>query len=411
MRRRLAIVLIASGLAAGVTGLAAAPAEAGKYASIVVDADSGRTYHASYADSQRYPASLTKMMTLYLLFDALDRGTVRLTQRLPVSAKAASQPPTKMALAPGSTISVEDAILSLAIKSANDVAVVVAEALGGSEAGFARMMTKRARQLGMKRTTFRNASGLPHTGQVTTARDMSRLARALMHQHARYFHYFSRKSFRFGARTYPTHNRLLRSYEGATGIKTGYIRASGYNLVASATRDGRSLIGVVFGGQSSASRNDHMEALLDNAFAMAGPAREESGVQLARVTGKPEEKLLPPPVKPGSRVAPVSESVAPAPTPPASPDQDWGIQVGAFRHSEPAADEARRAKTLAPQLLSEARPVVVQTYHDGTTYFRARLVGLSREDTHRACAALVRKKMRCMPVSPSGRIAMAVADG
>lgn len=411
MRRFLALVLLGSGLAAGLCGVAASPAHAGKYASMVIDADSGRVYHARHADAQRYPASLTKMMTLFLLFDAIERGKLRLSQKLPVSARAARQPPTKLALRPGSSISVENAILALAVKSANDVAVVVAEALGGSEAGFARMMTKRARQLGMKRTTFRNASGLPHSGQVSTARDMTRLARAVMLHHKRYFHYFSRKSFRYGARTYATHNRLLRSYEGTTGIKTGYIRASGYNLVASATRNGRRLIGVVFGGRSSATRNKHMEELLDKGFALAGPGRPESHVQLARVSGRPEATLLPPPTKPGSTVAAVRKSVAPMPTKEATPEHDWGIQVGAFRHSEPAADEARRAKSLAPQLLATARPIVVQTYHDGATYFRARLVGLSKDDTRRACAALVRKKMRCMPVSPSGRIAMAVADG
>jgi D-alanyl-D-alanine carboxypeptidase len=234
--------------------------------SLAVDVTSGRTVHALDADRQRYPASLAKMMTLYLLFDAIDSGKLSLNSRLRVSRRAAAQPPTKLGLLPGRTIMVRDAILALATQSANDVAVVVAEALAGSEGAFAARMTAKARGLGMRRTTFRNASGLHHTQQKTTARDMALLGRALLRDFPRRYAIFATRSFRYGGARYGNHNRLLGVYQGMDGIKTGYTDEAGFNLVASAKREDRRILGVVMGAPSSAERNALMVQLLDEGF-------------------------------------------------------------------------------------------------------------------------------------------------
>src|SRR5208282_1168561 len=209
-------------------------------------------------DGRTHPASLTKMMTLYLTFESLESGQLHKTQSLRVSAHAASQQPSKLELAAGETITVEQAILALTVKSANDAAVVLAEAIGGSESEFAQTMTQKARELGMTGTTFRNASGLPNPGQVTTARDMAKLARALIRDYPQYYGYFSAREFTFQGNEIPTHNHVLVEYEGADGLKTGYIHSSGFNLVTSAVRNGRRLIGVVMGGQTSSQRDHAM---------------------------------------------------------------------------------------------------------------------------------------------------------
>ncbi|MDJ0981468.1 MAG: serine hydrolase [Kiloniellales bacterium] len=252
-------------LALAAAMLTAAPAQA-KYASVVIDAETGEVLHAKNSNTRNYPASLVKMMTLYMVFDALEKRKLKLNQGLRVSRRAAGMPPSKLGLRRGQTIRVKEAILALVTKSANDVAVVVAEAIGGTESQFARKMTKKARKLGMKRTTFRNASGLPNRRQLSTARDMATLARALIRDFPQYYHFFATQKFKYRGRTYRNHNKLLRTYSGADGIKTGYIRASGYNLVASSVRNGRRVIAVVFGGKTSRSRNRHTATLLDRGF-------------------------------------------------------------------------------------------------------------------------------------------------
>lgn len=234
--------------------------------SVVIDAGTGRTLYADDAREVKYPASLTKMMTLYLLFERLSRGETKMSTRMRVSRHAASMPPTKLGLRPGSTISVRDAILALTTKSANDIAVVVAEALAGSESRFATRMTAKARALGMQNTTFRNASGLHHPQQKTTAQDMAMLGRALLRDHPRYYANFGVRTFAYGKARYGNHNRLLGAYRGVDGIKTGFTNASGYNLVASAKRNNIRVIGVVMGSPSSAARNALMMRLLDRGF-------------------------------------------------------------------------------------------------------------------------------------------------
>lgn len=237
-----------------------------KYASIVIDMESGQVLHARNADAPRYPASLTKVMTLYMVFEALDEGTLALTDEMNVSTKAAKASPSKLGLRTGSTITVEQGINALVTKSANDVAVVIAEHLGGSESRFAALMTVKARSLGLRDTRFYNASGLPDARQVSTARDMAKLAEAMLVNHRDQYDYFSQRSFKFGRVTHRNHNRLLGLVDGVDGIKTGYTRASGFNLMSSAERDGNRVIVVMLGGRTSAARNAHVTDLLEAAF-------------------------------------------------------------------------------------------------------------------------------------------------
>ncbi|MCB1490816.1 MAG: D-alanyl-D-alanine carboxypeptidase [Rhodobiaceae bacterium] len=271
-----------------VLGMSASPQAAhadNKYAAIVVDHQTGKVLFSRYADSPRYPASLTKVMTLYLLFDELEAGRAKLSDRITISAHAASMPPSKLGLKPGSTIRVEDAIRALVTKSANDIAAAVGEHIAGSESAFAERMTRKARALGMRRTSFRNASGLPDSKQVTTARDLVTLSRAMMTNHPRYYRYFSTRTFRYAGRAYGNHNRLLGVVKGVDGIKTGYTRASGFNLITSVSRDNRHLVAVVMGGKTGKSRNQHMTSLINQylpqAIARKEPPRVPPGVMVA----------------------------------------------------------------------------------------------------------------------------------
>ncbi len=242
---------------------------------MVIESNSGQLISTANPDEYRFPASLTKMMTIYMLFEQLRAHHLALTDAVPVSAWAASMPPTKLGLIPGTYLTVEQALLGLVTKSANDAATALGELMGGDEERFAQMMTMRARGLGMAHTTFRNASGLPDWGQVTTARDMVMLARHLVQDFPEYYHYFSTPSFQFHGRTILNHQTLLRTYPGADGLKTGYIEASGYNVVTSAMRNDVRLIGVVFGAASGGERDAHMAALLDQGFQRLGVAPVE----------------------------------------------------------------------------------------------------------------------------------------
>lgn len=239
-----------------------AAASADKSAALVLDANTARILYAQNADATRYPASLTKMMTLYILFEELDAKRLTLSTKLSVSANASRQAPSKLGLKPGNTIKVEDAILALVTKSANDVAVVVAEHIGGSVSGFAARMNRAAKALGMSRTTFRNPHGLPDPGQVTTARDLARLAQGLQDRFPSYYLYFGKRTFTYRGVRIRNHNRLLGSVEGVDGIKTGYTRASGFNLVTNVNRGGRHIIAVVMGGKSASSRDARMRELI-----------------------------------------------------------------------------------------------------------------------------------------------------
>lgn len=263
-----AALLVLLAFAAG-----SAPAHASpQYAALILDAQNGRILHAANIDTQVHPASLTKIMTLYMVFDALRDGRLTMDQQIPISSRAASMPPSKLGLAAGQSIKVEDAIMALVTKSANDIAVAVAEALAGSESEFARQMTALAQSsLDMPNTVFMNASGLPDSRQVTTARDMVNLAIRMRAHFPEYYPLFATRSFTYQGVAHRNHNGLLRDYPGMDGIKTGFINASGFNLVASAEQNGLRVHGVIFGGRSAQTRNDRMAELLDYGFAHLGP--------------------------------------------------------------------------------------------------------------------------------------------
>jgi D-alanyl-D-alanine carboxypeptidase len=237
-----------------------------KYSSLVINADTGVILHQNEAGKSRYPASLVKIMTLYLTFQAIENGKLSMDSKLKVSAKAAAQAPSKLGLREGSHIAVKDAILALIIKSANDIAVVLAESIEGTEAQFAKKMTATAKKLGMNHTNFVNASGLHNQKQVTTAFDMARLAVALRRDYPTYYPLFNTSKFVYNGAVYTSHNRVTKTYRGADGLKTGFINASGFNLVTSASRNGNNIIGVVFGGQTTKRRDQQMVKLLDKAF-------------------------------------------------------------------------------------------------------------------------------------------------
>jgi D-alanyl-D-alanine carboxypeptidase len=329
------------------------------FSSIIVDGNSGATLSANNPDASRHPASLTKIMTLYLLFERLDAGKMKLDTEMEVSEHASEQAPTKLGLRPGQTITVEDAIKGLVTRSANDAAVVIAEAIGGDEDDFAKLMTHKARALGMSRTVYRNASGLPDDDQVTTARDQSTLGRAIQDRFPRYYRYFSTTAFNYHGHSIANHNHLLGSVEGVDGIKTGYTRASGFNLVTSMRRGNRHLVGVVMGGHSGGSRDAIMRSLLaenlekaatrrtvaaiternpSDANADVAEAEAESQpaptVQIqGAVQAAPAEPAAPPPVR---SVAPALRAVVSAATAAMPPQTKSDARVKSDGKSEPA---------------------------------------------------------------------------
>lgn len=315
-----AAVVLATGIAATAkTAEAAAPKGVypDRYAAIVVDTATGKVLYEANADARRYPASLTKMMTLYVLFEDLDRGRFRLDSRLTVSAVAASQPPSKLGLRAGDTITVEDAIKALVTKSANDAAATIGENLAGSIPAFAERMTRTARAIGMSNTVFRNANGLPNPGQYTSARDMMKLGVALQVRFPSYYGYFQTRSFAFRGHTIGNHNNLLGRIDGVDGIKTGYIAASGFNLVTSIKRDGRKLVAVVMGGRTARSRDAHMVQLINTYLPAASRARGYDDDLVASIKAAPKVAAsVPMPVVAAAVVPPVG---ADHPVPPPRP--------------------------------------------------------------------------------------------
>ena len=379
-----------------------AVARESRYASIVIDADNGKVLYAVNPDRRSYPASLTKVMTLYLLFDALEHGKLRMNSRLAVSAHAARQAPSKLNLKPGESIEVEDAVLALVTKSANDVAVVVAEALGGSEDDFAELMTRKARQLGMSATTYRNASGLPNPGQVSSPRDQAALARALVRDHAHYYHYFSTRQFKWRGQPISTHNRLMLRYQGADGIKTGYINASGFNLIASAKRDGKRIVGVVFGGDTAGWRDNNMAQILDKGF-----ARLHGGADLRSASVEEEDRadldtLIAAASSEKGQLARASFKSADDQQDVGDADPDtWGIQVGAFRDYKTSHKAASQAAKKLGGLVSAASVDVSTAKSGKRTFYRSRLVGFTEDQARAACKRLSRAKQNCALVQPS----------
>src|SRR5882724_3703185 len=277
------------------------PTDPSKDAALILDGETGRTLYSRNASAERHPASLTKMMTLYLLFEAMKRGDVNLQTTLPISQHAASQRPTNLHLYAGDSIAVDTAIKAIVVRSANDVAVAIGEALGGTEGHFAELMTAKARALGMRDTFYHNASGLPDNLQITTANDLATLARHLAYDFPQYFSYFATPAFNFRGTTYVTHDNLIGRYDGADGIKTGYTGASGFNLVSSVVRNNMHVIGIVMGGRTARRRDAEMVHLLDDAFAQI--SQNPSLVARAGVPWR-QVAVMAPPVALGINVAP-----------------------------------------------------------------------------------------------------------
>jgi D-alanyl-D-alanine carboxypeptidase len=372
-----------------------------RYASIVIDVASGNVLEQASPDAPRYPASLTKLMTLYMAFEALRDRRIGLDSVVPISAHAAEMEPTKLGLVPGTRLTVEQAILGLVTKSANDAAAALAELLGGSEDRFAQMMTLRAQAMGMSHTTFANASGLPDDRQVTTARDLAVLARRLVSDFPADYRYFSTPSFTFQGRTIFNHDGMLRWSPGADGMKTGYTEAAGHNLVTSAVRGGVRLIGVVLGAGTNAARDVHMAALLDQGFAEMGVL--PAGPMRPTLVASQVPSLIP-----SAHAATLTELRGAAlnvarvtPPKPAPAAAGWSIQVGSYpteRVAEETAQAARRAAEAG-----EAR--VERATVRGVTLWRAQVVGLTAARAQGACGAL-HGRAPCSVVRPEpGQVA------
>jgi D-alanyl-D-alanine carboxypeptidase len=392
-------------------------------ARIAVDAHTGEVLFAKGSQVRWHPASLTKMMTLYQTFNALERRKISLKTRIAISRRAARQPPSKLGVRVGNRITVRTAIEALAVKSANDIAVALAEHLAGSERNFAKQMNKTARWLGMSKTNFRNASGLHHSQQYTTARDMAILSVAMIRDFPQYYKYFSQNSFRFNGRTYRSHNKILKVYSGADGIKTGYIGASGFNLAASATRGDGRVVAVVLGGASSDHRTVLMKRLLDQGFKqLKAPSR-------SRIARPLPIKLapLPPVPRPRSivrrnrapRYAPIprphpNRSALPA-TANARPAKQvasgsvrrntatsaFAVQVGAYRSAGLAQQRLNVVLGALPGAHSPSAPRVIP-FKDPRQglYYRARLTGYkSRAAANATCDWLRSNQNACTVVS------------
>jgi len=370
-----------------------------KYASFIINENTKRIYHNANADTRNYPASLTKIMTLYLVFDALKSKKISMSSKFKVSKRATKQPPSKLNLSAGSNITVKNAILALVTKSANDVATVIAENLGKSERNFARLMTRKAKKLGMTRTTFRNASGLPNRGQLSTARDMATLGIAIRKNHPKFFKLFKTKSFIYKGVKYTNHNNLLGSYSGTDGIKTGYTNASGFNLVASVERNGQRIIGVVFGGKKARSRDKHMVTLLNKYFktTLSKPL-----VRIAKPSELPKTRpkivLAEKNIKNFRIPSKIINNITPN-----NIEEDWFIQIGAFKNRLNAHKAARNARNVVPEQLgnlpASLSKITKSSTNNNLQYlWRVRFVELAENQARSVCAELWTSGLSCIPL-------------
>ncbi len=369
-----------------------------KYASIIIDAKTGEILSSQNADIKRHPASLTKIMTLYMVFDALNQGKIKLSDQMLVSKRASQMPRSKLWLKPNSHINVKDAILALVTRSANDAAVVVAEHLAKNEKKFAALMSRQARKIGMKNTNFMNASGLRNRKQLSTARDMALLGHRIRQDFPKYYKYFSVKKFKYNGQNHSNHNGLLGRYEGTDGIKTGYIAASGFNLVASVERNERRLIGVVFGGKSGHSRDKHMMKLLDRAYrsieikAVRPPDRfKVEHLPLAIAGLNNTDNPFKDNIEIIANIKEYENSIDSASL------DNWAIQVGAFSYWINAKNAARdAAKKLG--IVMDAKVIISSISKNNNQLYRARLGGFTEKSARRSCYFLQKNGDKCVPI-------------
>ena len=385
---------------------------------LVADTKSGFILKSDNATEQKPPASLTKLMTLYLTFGALDSGILKMDDRLPVSAKAAAQPKSKIGVVAGETISVREAVSALIIKSANDVAVVVAEALGQDESQFADLMTRTAKGLGLNDTVFKNASGLHEEGQVSTAKDMAILTMALIAHYPQYYELFAMPSFTYKGQTYHSHNAVLQQYEGAEGLKTGYVSAVGYNIISTAKKGDARLVSVVIGEATPLKRDLRAMRLLDKGFHQVDiQRRAEADGRLKRafnplnrrafISKPPVEVFLPfmkvawrQSQKKVAALSPKAKVVAVAPVTDTEVEQgdNWAIQVGAFEGEQKARQTAEKAMDILG-----ANGKEIRTPQANNRFFRSRIQGFSQNEAMQACKQLLKGTgWQCFPVAPRG---------
>ncbi|MDC7695921.1 D-alanyl-D-alanine carboxypeptidase [Asticcacaulis sp. DXS10W] len=412
------------------------PAASDRYAAIVVDAQSGEVFYAMRADSPRYPASLTKIMTLYMAFEEMAQGRLKPDDVITLSAHAASMPPTKSGLKAGDTITVDMAMRLIAAYSANDLAAALGEHIGGSEQRFAALMTVKAQELGMTRSNFVNASGLPDSRQVSSARDFAVLARAVMRDFPQYYEYFHVRSVQFNGRTYSNHNPLL-AYPGVDGMKTGFINAAGYNLVASQRKGNHRLIAVMLGGSDKAQRREHVTTLMNTGFdvfarrdkgeqivvaqnefrsaiapkyqvvgdstalmAALDAQDDEDGTTVQRLSGTAKAPAVVAALSKAEKAAEdkaaakKTSSTAAAKKKKKDPDAIWAVQVGAFKQKSLAADWAKEIKKRFPTLKGFETDV---SENDAGRY-RTRFIDMTKAEAQKACKAIEAKRLDCMVV-------------
>lgn len=350
--------------------------------SILIDAQSGSVLYADNADTLRYPASLTKLMTLYITFNALENGTLKLDDHLKVSRNAANRSPSRLGLAAGKTIDVRTAILATIIKSANDCATVLGESLAKDEKAFAVLMTNTAHELGMKNTTFKNASGLPNSQQKTTARDMAILAVALYHHFPQYYSWFSIPQFEYNGIVYKSHNDLLKDFDGADGLKTGYTAASGYNIVTSAKRGNHRVIAVTMGHDYSAERDKKVYAMMDKSLANMELSSLVDYNRLHTEIDKASPKT--------NKIAAKSYTAKSAKT------GNWAIQIGSFASYSIAQNHAQKIKNKLAGKFAVRDTHVEKVSANGKTVYRSKIIGMAKSEASKACAALKRGKQACM---------------
>ena len=362
---------------------------AAPFSSIVMDATSGRTLQQYRADQSRYPASLTKLMTIYIMLEEIEAGRLKPDTQIYISRNASIQPPSKMGLRRGQRIAARIAMQALIVKSANDVATAVAEHISGSETKFAKRMTRTARAIGLYDSHFTNASGLYHWRQQTTARDMAKLAQILLQRFAQYETMWQTTSFAYKGKTFQTHNRILRRMEGALGMKTGYIRASGYNIATAVQRDGKRIIVVVVGGRSAVVRDRHVMSLAERSLHRAKKYKrdhpQQNKLQQAAIWLNKPVSHLQNPTK-GLVLAELSK--------------DWKIQVGAFSASNHAKSQLQRVRRLMGRDLLEAEMLTEPTEKDGRPVFRARFANLSEPQAFALCHRLREVTPSCLPIAP-----------
>tara|TARA_B100001109_G_C18815963_1_gene452048 strand:+ start:207 stop:1301 length:1095 start_codon:yes stop_codon:yes gene_type:complete len=336
-----------------------------KKAAIVIDFDTKEVLFEVNANTKNYPASLTKIMTLYILFDQIEKGLLTYDTKLKVSKIASSRSPSKLYLEAGSYIKVEDAIMALIIKSANDVATVVAENISGTEKDFAKLMTRYARNLGMANTTFKNASGLPNRAQLTTARDISILSHALISNFPEEYKLFSKQNFTYNGKTYKTHNKLMLSYEGADGIKTGYIKASGFQLAFSAVRNNKRLVGVIFGGDTGKQRDRSLKIIMDKEFAELGINKKEKKSTIVKKETKQTKT------------------------------NSYSIVVGTFKYRNNAEKQLKLIKSKYPKTTTAKKANIVLIKVSGKQLYESRFENFTKKEAYSACKRLKKYNRDC----------------